>query len=131
MSLIYFPYQRIGERLEPIIPLGVKLGKFWRPLNFYVDSGATYTIIHARIAQETGLNYLQSRPLPIRVGNGSLIYIYLNSLEIQLGTERFICQVGFTDKLGINFNILGRMDVFSRFKICFIESQSRLIFESL
>lgn len=129
MSIIHFPYQRISGRLEPVIPIGVKLGKFWRPLNFYVDSGATYSVIHAKIAQETGLDYLQGRRINLRVGDGRLILIYLNLLELQLGNERFTCQVGISSQLGTNFNILGRIDVFSRFKVCFAEYQNRLTFE--
>jgi hypothetical protein len=33
-----------------------------------------------------------------------------------------VAKVGFSDKLNVGFNLLGRMDVFQRFKVCFQES---------
>ncbi|MBD2185368.1 hypothetical protein H6S82_09130 [Planktothrix sp. FACHB-1355] len=52
MTLIRFPYKRIEGSLQPIIPIGIKLETSWFPINVYVDSGATYTILKAEIADE-------------------------------------------------------------------------------
>lgn len=109
----------------------LSLGNFGDLKNFYVDLGATYSVIHARVVQETGLDYFQGKRISLRVGDGRLILIYLNLLELQLGNERFTCQVGISSQLGTNFNILGRIDVFNRFKVCFAKSQNRLTFEYL
>jgi hypothetical protein len=55
--------------------------------------------------------------------------VYLHVLEIQLGSERFAGQVGFSDQLNVGFNVLGRTDLFSRFNICFHEGQGFMTFE--
>ena len=62
--------------------------------------------------------------------NGGFIPVYLHDIEVQMGAERFIAKVGFSEKLGVGFNLLGRAGIFDRFKICFQESQGILIFES-
>jgi hypothetical protein len=37
--------------------------------------------------------------------------------------------VGFSDELGVGFNLLGRSSVFERFEICFREKQGVISFE--
>jgi hypothetical protein len=59
----------------------------------------------------------------------SFLPIYLHELEVQVGTDRFSAQVGFSEKLGVGFNLLGRAGIFERFKICFQESRCVLTFE--
>jgi hypothetical protein len=62
-------------------------------------------------------------------GDGSFIPIYLHDLELQIGRETIVAKVGFSERLGVGFNLLGRKDVFQRFKICFQDSQGLLTFE--
>jgi hypothetical protein len=53
------------------------------------------------------------------VGDGGFIPVYLHKLDMQLGPKTFQATVGFSEKLGIGFNILGRTDVFDKFVVCF------------
>ena len=94
-----------------------------------MDSGAVYTVLHAGIAKGVGFDYLTGERIYLQVGDGSFIPVCLHELEVQLGTERFAAQVGFSEKLGIAFNLLGRTSIFDRFKICFLESGGVLTFE--
>jgi len=55
---------------------------------------------------------------------------YLQELELQIGSERFVVLVGFSERLVVMFNLLGRDGVFSRFKICFQEQQRILTLET-
>jgi hypothetical protein len=55
--------------------------------------------------------------------------VYLHDLELQIGPERFLAKVGFSERLGVAFNLLGRDSVFTHFKICFQEYQRILSFE--
>ena len=109
MAMIRFPFQRIGGIWQPIVPIGIKLDSSWQRVDVYVDSGATYTILKARIAQRSGFDYRRANLVNLQVGDGSLIRVYIHNLEVQLGTERFICPVGFSDDLGVPFNVLGKM----------------------
>lgn len=47
-----------------------------------------------------------------------------------MGAERFVSKVGFSEQLGIRLNILGKIEIFDRFKICFQETQGFPTFES-
>ncbi len=66
----------------------------------------------------------------LQVGDGSFIPVYLRDLELQIGPERFVAKVGFSERLGVAFNLLGRESIFSRFTICFQERQRILTFET-
>jgi len=129
MKPVVFRYKPIRQQLIPVITIGVKIGAIWYPIEVYVDSGSAYTVLHARIADGVGFNYQTVSPIYLQVGDGSFIPVYLHDLEVQIGAERFIAKVGFSEKLGVGFNLLGRADIFDRFRICFQESQGILTFE--
>lgn len=124
-----FRYKPFRGRLTPMITIGVKIGAVWYPVEVYVDSGAAYTVLRAQIADGVGFDYRAGNRVYLQVGDGSFIPVYLHELEVQIGAERFTAKVGFSEKLGVGFNLLGRADIFERFKICFQESQRVLTFE--
>jgi hypothetical protein len=113
-----------------MITIGVKIGEVWYPVEMYVDSGAAYTLFHARIAEGVGFNYRAGDFIYLQVGDGSFIPAYLHDLQIQVGREQFTAKVGFSEKIGVGFNLLGRSGIFDRFKICFQENQRIITFES-
>lgn len=130
MTLNRFPYKRLQGLWQPVIPIGVKLEPGWKRIDVYVDSGATYTVIQGRIADDAGFNYRTGKRISLEVGTGNLMVVYLHEMEVQLGSERFTCPVGFSDQLGVKFNVLGKIGFFDRFKICFHQSQRSLTFET-
>ncbi len=95
---IVFRYKHLRGQPAPLIPLGVKIAERWYPLEVYVDSGAAYTVLHAGIAEGIGFDYRSGRLVHVQVGDGSLIPVYLHSLELQIGTERLTAPVGFSDR---------------------------------
>jgi hypothetical protein len=127
--MIVFRYKPFRGRLAPIVTVGVRLETLWYPLEVYVDSGSAYTVLHAQIAEGIGFDYRTGNRTYLQVGDGSFIPVYLHDLEIQLGAERFTAQVGFSEKLGVGFNLPGRMGVFERFRICFDEGLNTVTFE--
>lgn len=126
---IVFRYKPFRGHLAPIITIGVRIEATWYPIEVYVDSGSVYTVLHAQFADGVGFDYLTGDRIFVQVGDGSFIPVYLHDLDIQVGTERFTGKVGFSDKLGVGFNLLGRRNFFDRFKICFHESKGVLTFE--
>ncbi len=130
MALLRLPYQRVGRTWQPIVPIGVNLTTGWQRLDVYVDSGATYSVLKAKIADRLGFDYRQGNRISLQVGDGSLIVVYLHNLEVQLGTERFICPMGFSAQFGVPFNVLGKTGIFDRFKICFQQRERTITFES-
>ena len=124
-----FRYKPLRGQFAPLITIGLKLGEAWYPVEVYVDSGSAYSVLRAQIADGIGFDYRSGNQLYIQVGDGSYIPVYLHELEMQLGTDRFTARVGFSDRLGVGFNLLGRASVFERYKVCFQESQRLLTFE--
>ena len=126
-----FPYKLAAGRLSPIVSAGVELGNLWQPMELYLDSGATYTILRPKVAQDLGFDWMAGRKVFVQVGDGSLIPVYLHKLKVQIGSARFKATVGFSDKLGVGFHLLGRQDVFERFKICFHEKRKVVTFQAV
>ena len=131
MTIVRFDYKKIRGTYQPIITIGINFSHCWVPLEAYVDSGAEYTVIEAGIAESMGFDYRQGKKIYVKVGDGSLIPVYLNSLNVQLGAVRSLCRVGFSDRLNVNMNILGKTDIFDKFEICFLQSQHRLTFTEI
>jgi len=120
-----FPYVQERGRFLPIISLQLK-GKGtveWITFDAFVDSGASYSIFKAEIGDILGLDVEKGEKMFITVGDGSLIIVYVHQLGIQIGDEKFDAMIGFSKQLGIGFNIIGRKDIFERFKICFDEKE--------
>jgi len=130
MTQIRFQYPKVNGSWRPIISLGLKLQNKWYPFNFYVYSGSEYSILRAKIADIVGFNYRTGNRISLQVGDGSLIQVYLHELEVQLGREKFTCPIGFSQQLGVDFNVLGKRGVFDRFKICFQQDPGLITFES-
>ena len=130
MTVHVFRYKRVQGRLAPIITVGIKLEETWYPIETYVDSGAAYTLMKAGIAKGAGIDYRAGHLTYCQVGDGNFIPVYLHELELQIGSERFMAPVGFSERLGVVFNLLGRDGIFSRFKICFQEQQRILTLET-
>ena len=108
MPINVFRYKSVQGRLAPIITVGLKLHETWYPIATYVDSGAAYTLLHTAIAQGAGFNYRAGHRTTLQVGDGGFIPVYLHDLELQIGPERFLAKVGFSERLGVAFNLLGR-----------------------
>ena len=121
-----FRYKSIRGKLAPLITIGMKLKGIWYPIEVYVDSGAAYTLLHAQMAEGMGFDYLAGERVYLQVGDGSFIPVHLHDLELQVGSEQFLAKVGFSEKLGIGFNLLGRASIFERFRICFQEKKEFL-----
>ena len=45
-----------------------------------------------------------------------------------VGDEKFEAGIGFSKQLDIGFNIIGREDIFERFKVCFDEKEKVIEF---
>ena len=119
-----YPYREIAKGFfAPIITLEIWTKERWVECDAYVDSGATYSIFHTDLAAVLGLTYHHGRKTMIRVGDGKLIPVYLHKLPIQFAGHKFQATIGFSESLGIGFNLLGRVDFFNRFRICFNDKE--------
>lgn len=127
-----YPYIQFRGKYSPIVPVKFKHSSGeWTEFRAYVDSGASYSIFHAEIADILELNLEDGEKNYVTVGDGSLIPVYSHQVTVQIAEKEFYATIGFSRKLGIGFNILGRKDVFEKFKVCFNEKEKSLEFIDL
>ncbi len=117
---VKFNYTEFQGRLLPIIPIRVR-GREWVEFRAFVDSGAEYSIFQAEMAEILGLRLEDGEGSYVTVGDGSQIKVYIHRVNVRLADEEFEASIGFSRHLGIGFNIIGRLDIFDRFKVCFDE----------
>lgn len=128
MSFIEFPYSVYKGIKIPIIPVKIYLPKEELEVAVFVDSGATYTIIRTEEIKEIDFNFKNGKREMVQVGDGSFIPVYLHNLNVEIGTNKILATIGFSDKLGIKFNILGRKDIFEVFRVCFSDKNEKITF---
>jgi predicted aspartyl protease len=115
LSLIEFPYTFHKGYLMPIIPVTILNHRTW----VFVDSGATFTMLSTDDADRMGINWESGKPQMIVVGDGSFISTYFHDFSIQIGEWEVTAPVGFSERLGVGFNLLGRKGIFDQFQVCF------------
>ena len=127
MSLIEFPYTLHKQYLMPIIPILIEGHKLWT----FVDSGATFSILSVDDAHRIGIEWDKGHRQMIVVGDGSYIPTYFHDLSLQIGSYEVIAPIGFSERLGVGFNILGRTGIFDQFQVCFNDHFRKVTFEKI
>ena len=112
--------------MAPIIPLKVLAGGRWRGVRAYVDSGAAYSILTTADARRLGLLRIKARRLAVTTSGGQTQSISLHRLWVKLGTDRFSITFGVPRGFDVDFNLLGRRDLFKRYQICFDDEHGLL-----
>ena len=123
-----FNYTKFQGRFLPIISIRLK-GKEWVEFRAFVDSGAGYSIFQAEMAEILGLRLENGTESYVTVGDGSQIKVYIHRVKVKIAELEFDASIGFSRHLGIGFNIIGRLDIFDRFKVCFDESERVVEFQ--
>ena len=62
----------------------------------------------------------------VQVGDGGFIPAYLHRLKMSLDDYTFPVMIGFSYKLGVEFNLLGRSGIFDRFDVTFSQSRGTI-----
>ena len=127
MSLIEFPYIFHKAYSMPIIPITILDEKVW----VYVDSGAMFSIFHNRTARRIGINIQDGRLQMIVVGDGSYIPTYLQDIKLRIGEFEITAPIGFSERLRVGFNILGRKGIFDQFQVCFNDHIRKVTFQKI
>ena len=128
MRAITFPYSLYKGRYAPIIPTQFKGPRGWVPIWTYVDSGASFSILAESSAKRLGIQMTGARRVNVVVGDGSLIPVYIQRLPIRIGSVEVLAHIGFSPRLGVGFDLLGRQDVFAHFDVTFSDSRKRIFF---
>ena len=122
-----FPYLKDAQgRFAPLIYLQVWTGNRWLYLQAYVDSGASWSVFHADVAQLLGIRLTQAKKRYVALGNGSVIPVHLCRIRVRFAGLELMVPAGFSDALGVGFNLLGRVGFFDHFLMCF-NDRSRIL----
>lgn len=127
MPSVEFQYAVHKGFALPIIPVGIKDHRLWA----FADSGATFSIFNAAEAPRIDLDWKKGRLQMVVVGDGSFIPVRFHDLTIQIGDWQVVAPIGFSDRLGVGFNLLGRTGVFDQFQVCFNDRSRRVSFTRL
>ncbi len=92
-----------------------------------IDSGATYSIFHSKIAEKLRIN-LTSGDKQEFSGVGGVSSGYLHKVTFTLAKKTFKAPVVFTQQLQAPFSLLGRTGIFDQFFIEFNEKEKRVEF---
>jgi len=127
MSLIEFPYTAHKGYFLPIIPITVLGYRVW----VFVDSGAAFTILSTDEALRIGIDWQKGSQQMIVVGDGSFIPTYFHDLSIEIDKWQVTAPIGFSERLGVGFNILGRKGIFDQFQVCFNDHVRKVTFQKI
>jgi len=127
VSIIEFPYTFHKGYMMPIIPISILNHRTW----VFVDSGATFTILNINDARRIGIDWQQGKQQMIAVGDGSFIPTYFHELSIKIGEWQIDAPIGFSERLGVGFNLLGRAGIFTEFQVCFNDKIRKITFQKL
>lgn len=89
----------------------------------FVDTGASYSIFQADVAEILGLNFKDGEEKDLVIGDGDKLKVHIHKVMVSLANKEFIATIGFSECLGTGFNILGRKSIFDQFIICFREKK--------
>lgn len=128
--MFQLPYTLYHGNPAPIVPVEIKGADGWKRLQAYVDSGAAYSIFGIAEAQWLGLDFHKGMLITAIVGDGNHIPVHLLKVPVRLGTVEFEATIGFSEKLGVGFNLIGRKDFFEQFRICFSDKERVITFYS-
>ena len=62
------------------------------------------------------------------VGDGKTIAVFLQKVPVNIQGKIFPVTIGFSDGLKIGFNLLGREDIFKKFRVCLSDRYQEVTF---
>lgn len=130
MRTVTFPYSLYRGNIGPIIPLQAR-GEDgeWKTIWAYVDSGAFFSIFSNDEAALLGItDPTKGTHTHVVVGDGGKIPVYVFQVSTRIGEVELSAHIGFSPHLGVGFNLLGRQDIFSRFRVCFDDTAKEITF---
>lgn len=128
MSAIEFPYIFHRGFYVPIIPIKLRIGDRWLERWTFVDSGATFSLLHPKAVEKTGIDYQKGQHRLVIVGDGNLLDAYFFRIPVRIEQWEFTCEIGICESFKVGFNVLGRKDVFEQFRVCFSDAKRIVTF---
>jgi hypothetical protein len=121
-----FPYFRKGAQWYPVIDVTLQGAKDEITVKALLDSGASFSVFRPEIADEIGIAVEKGTPLYLE-GIGGRILGYMHRIPVRVGVKKFLCKFVFSREFTVSFNLVGRDNFFSNFRITFDDKNKRVI----
>ncbi len=113
-------------RYAPLVYFQAWTGHHWLYLQAYVDSGASWSVMHLDVAQLLGIPLSRTSKRFIELGDGNVLPVYLAKIRVRFAGQEFLVPAGFSEALRTGFNMMGRAGFFDRFLMTF-NDRSRVL----
>jgi hypothetical protein len=125
------PYRLLRGRLSPVVRVILFHNRAYALESAYVDTGAAYSIFTPDVAEELSMDWRSGYPTSITGLEGRRVILFLHSVGLRIGDFHIRAEVGFSDQLGIGFNLLGRHSIFNQLQFCFNDRDGELLVSRL
>lgn len=116
-----FSYSKRNRQWFPTIDIIICGPKKTDAFKSLVDSGASYSVFRAEVAERLGVKIEIGKPVYL-TGIGGRILGYLHKVKVSIdGKNFFLCKIIFSREYTVSLNILGRDNFFVPFLITFNE----------
>lgn len=132
--MIVFKYQKeqsaLGDVLRPVAKIALRAGKRKIEVPMYIDSGADISMIPLRFGRALGLEEKIDGIRQMRGISGKSVPYVLKTVEMTIGDVDLSAEIAWALVEGAPL-LLGRRDIFKRFRIIFDEARGRVEFVSV
>lgn len=130
-----FPYQKeksalFGQILRPIIKFEIKTKIGWVIVMGYLDSGADITLLPLSFTKILGIKIEDEEVKEIRGIGDSAVSVIIKELEIKIGDVILKANIGIALIEEVPY-LLGRKDIFNKFRIMFDEYNEKIFLEKV
>ncbi|PJB98802.1 MAG: hypothetical protein CO078_00780 [Candidatus Nealsonbacteria bacterium CG_4_9_14_0_8_um_filter_36_17] len=122
--MISFKYQKeksdLGEVWRPIAQVTLLVKNFRVEVPLYIDSGADITLIPLGFGEALGFKQDSAQIKEIRGVSGGTVPYIIKNVKLLIGDVKFSVRIAWSLSEEVP-PLLGRLDVFTKFKIVFDE----------
>ncbi len=135
MNSVRFPYQHdksalFGEIHRPVVEFEVHVNNDWVPIIGILDSGADVTLLPKSFLEAFGFEPRKEEVKEVRgIGEGRTPVV-IKQIKVRFAGIEFDARVAITLVEDVPY-ILGREDVFDKFKITFIQARKEVLIDPL
>ncbi len=133
-SVLTFPYRykqiEYGKIFNPYVRIPVKTSFSWQDLWFLVDSGADTTMLTVSIADQLRLDIDKTKKTQLFGIGEKSVSAYPGKIMIKIGKYTVDLRIYFIDSEDTTL-LLGRLDFFDRFNVCFDSKHEQVVFNRI
>lgn len=88
-----FNYQYFEGKFLPIITLKLKGKEEWVEFKAFIDTGASYCLFHADVAEVLGIKLEEGQKEEMTLGDGDILEVYVHNFTISIAGKEFCAKI--------------------------------------